>query len=448
LNPKSTRTDMNTSIRDSKKQHSFTKIPPQLWLITDLTAVDFQVFGTIQQYSGANSYCWLGVTALAHEIGRARKTVIASIQKLESASMIRQVEDDRRRKCFSIVNVELWKPELLRTSNSRVLPTGNSQPPDSDAQLLPRGNSQVLRRGNSHCYQEVTDRTIFNRKEKLKEHRKEKIPPDAPSDSEITPPSEWENLGSQAPLYEPDGSHDTNMDNDIDYSYDDTNTEDYSNEYDNSISSTTDNDTSVAYNSNQETEVMMTKKTCTTENGFKSPVSDSECTGLAVISKPPENSLTADDRRELALSQHGESDLRKPKANRYRYFPQHMELARDWAEYGTYEMPSLRVNLEAWANELRLIEENDKFSMETLRAMLEFVVKDSFWKPNALSVMGLRKEGKNGMRKLENIKNAMRNSRSFKEKSASEALISDDFSVKQEHRFSFEQHVENDDIPF
>jgi hypothetical protein len=456
---------MNTNTQDSKKQHctSFELIK-ELAKRVDLYASELRVYQFIAACCGlspsSNKWCWYSHKQIAEAVGAHRVAVTSAIKVLVSKKMIAEDSETQRAKnvqvkSYCLTHPKNWEPvEKLRVKKG-TQPVVHKLQVDNKIEGVtcsthatgesPTGSTHATGTCSTHATGLLTYKEKENNKIKL---RKEEIPPDALSDPQSTPPEDCENSEAQAPLYEPDGSHDTSLDFDIDYSYDYGDIEDNSNEQTNSDSSTTDNATSTPNNIEHNMEVSMDEKPSPTENHVNSPISDSSESALAVISKTPETLLTADARREIALSLHGESALRKPRANKYRYFPQHMELARDWAEFGTYEMPSLKVNLEAWANEIRLIEENDKFSTDTLRDMLEFVIKDSFWKPNALSVMGLRKEGKNGMRKLENIKNAMRNSRSFKEKKSAEALNSDEFGIEQPHRFSFERTIEDDEIPF
>jgi hypothetical protein len=84
------------------------------------------------------------------------------------------------------------------------------------------------------------------------------------------------------------------------------------------------------------------------------------------------------------------------------------ELAEKWADYAKSVTPSLKVNIAKWTDAVRLLRTRDKLPRVELARMLEFVQGDDFWKDKALSIEGLRKEGRNGLRKFENIRNRMR----------------------------------------
>lgn len=467
FNPKSPRTDMKTNTTGSKKQAITSyELLKQLAARSDLHASELRVYTFIAACCGlspnSGKWCWYSHKQIGEAVGAHRVNVTSAIGILLFKKMLAEDTSETQRaknaqvKSYCLTPPENWAPiDIARgkKGRSRVAHTLQVEARSDDAPVIhtlqvppPTCNTHATGTCSTHATGPLTLNRKENKKIKLK---KREIPPDADFTPPEVTPDELADLWAQAPLYEPDGSHDTDsVFNHIDNSYDNTHDEDNTNDCTNSNSYATNNDTSINNNIDSNMEVSMDDDTSATENHANSPVGDSSITCLAVISPAPETRLTANDRREIALCEHGESALRKARGSKYRYFPQHMKLARDWAEYGTYEMPSLRVNLEAWANEIRLIEENDHFGVDLLRAMLEFVIKDQFWRPNALSVMGLRKASKNGMRKLENISNAMRNSRAYKEKMVRETFSQDDFSVKQQHRFSFEPTIDEDEIPF
>ena len=84
-----------------------------------------------------------------------------------------------------------------------------------------------------------------------------------------------------------------------------------------------------------------------------------------------------------------------------------LALASQWLTYAREVTPSIRVNLQNWAGAVRLLRERDGVSRLSLAEMLEFVRGDDFWRDKALSLEGLRKPGRNGLRKFENIRNRM-----------------------------------------
>lgn len=97
-----------------------------------------------------------------------------------------------------------------------------------------------------------------------------------------------------------------------------------------------------------------------------------------------------------------------PRAAKWRYEESDMTMAREWAEFAIEEIPTIKINFDQWANEVRLIRQSFGITVESLRLVLKFVRQDCFWRPNAVSILGLRKPGKNGLRKYENIVKAFR----------------------------------------
>jgi hypothetical protein len=77
-------------------------------------------------------------------------------------------------------------------------------------------------------------------------------------------------------------------------------------------------------------------------------------------------------------------------------------LAREWLAFASQLSPTVRYSPK-WPNAVRQLRELDGFSLEDLRAALAFVRTDEFWRPNALSLPGLRSRSKNGLLKIENI---------------------------------------------
>jgi len=63
--------------------------------------------------------------------------------------------------------------------------------------------------------------------------------------------------------------------------------------------------------------------------------------------------------------------------------------------------------VEDGADTLRLLIDRDGETMDEIKRVLTFVVKDDFWGKQVVSLNGLRKRGKNGNLKYFNAKNAM-----------------------------------------
>ncbi len=84
-----------------------------------------------------------------------------------------------------------------------------------------------------------------------------------------------------------------------------------------------------------------------------------------------------------------------------------LELAHAWGEFAQSQSRSTKPSPKKWSNTVRLLREKDGLSHEELWSMLEFVKNDEFWRPNAISIEGLRTKSKNGLKKFENILTAM-----------------------------------------
>lgn len=80
------------------------------------------------------------------------------------------------------------------------------------------------------------------------------------------------------------------------------------------------------------------------------------------------------------------------------------DLAKRWAEHAVTVMPSLKPELDKWANAIRLMREQDKLSESDIERLFEFVKDDEFWRLNAISPIAIRGRSKNGLKKIENIR--------------------------------------------
>jgi len=78
-------------------------------------------------------------------------------------------------------------------------------------------------------------------------------------------------------------------------------------------------------------------------------------------------------------------------------------------EFGNHKSVKMAKEDEfsVWANELRLIVEQDKISLEDIEKALGWGRDNSFWKRQIISIGGLRNLGKNGNRKIQNLIDSM-----------------------------------------
>ncbi len=81
-------------------------------------------------------------------------------------------------------------------------------------------------------------------------------------------------------------------------------------------------------------------------------------------------------------------------------------LAKDWHDWASKRLPTLKPALERAADVFRKAREVDGLSHDQLRALFEFVKKDGFWSTKVYSPLGLRQKSGNGLTKLENIQAA------------------------------------------
>jgi len=84
----------------------------------------------------------------------------------------------------------------------------------------------------------------------------------------------------------------------------------------------------------------------------------------------------------------------KRKRTSYTYEPEHMEIAerlkyRILDHKPNFKCPS---NLDQWANTIRLMDTQDKRSIEEIAAVIDFCQQDNFWRVNILSADKLREK--------------------------------------------------------
>jgi len=390
------------------KAHTFAPIAKEFSARTDLTRREMRVYIFIASSCGLSNkeakFCWYSHTQIAEEIKMARSHVSMAIKSLVEKRMLVEDSDTRRAKSHRVKAYVITAPNEWLEEGFIVPPAVQSNPVPDKVYCTSTGTMKPFyctSTGTIDCTSTGTMPLTLNRKENKKRKLIEKkIPPDADFTPPQDQPPEWLDLD---PVHEPDGSH---------YSYSDN-----SNNYDDNILNTM--------------EVKMTETDSTQVNALELAQEQSKSSALVNIHQAGLQRLTADERREIALRSDGESALRKPRMLKYSFFPEHQSLAEDWAEYGREQMPTLKINIEQWANELRLIEKNEKVPLGFLRAMLEFVRRDSFWCNQAPSIMGLRGKSKNGMRKFENIITAMKNTKAFK-KRQSDILLSKQLAELEE----------------
>lgn len=83
-------------------------------------------------------------------------------------------------------------------------------------------------------------------------------------------------------------------------------------------------------------------------------------------------------------------------------------MADKWADHAKTVIPSIKVHRVKWAAAMRQLRELEGMTEAEVEALFVFIRKDDFWRPNAVSPLGLRQKSKNGLRKLDNIRLRMR----------------------------------------
>ena len=81
------------------------------------------------------------------------------------------------------------------------------------------------------------------------------------------------------------------------------------------------------------------------------------------------------------------------------------DVAEAWAAFCRQVRPGLDkiINIDQWANEIRLISGQYNLTEMAWTEILNYVRNDSFWNVNAASIMGLRNRGKSGEHKIVQI---------------------------------------------
>jgi hypothetical protein len=135
---------------------------------------------------------------------------------------------------------------------------------------------------------------------------------------------------------------------------------------------------------------------CTIDSAETAPSDDAE---IALSSSP--NTLTKIHTKSPPPSE-------KPAPSKQkRYEPEDKQLAAEWHEYATFEMPwhdaPASWSIHKFAQEIAKVKRVMKISHNGLEELLAFVRQDDFWSKNALSPASLLNRSKNGNRKIENI---------------------------------------------
>lgn len=129
-----------------------------------------------------------------------------------------------------------------------------------------------------------------------------------------------------------------------------------------------------------------------------------------------------------------------PSSPKVRYSAENFVLAEEWKKFALRQMPTLKIDLHQWADVSRLLEK-DGLSVRDQYFVLEFVQNSDFWRPNAISLTGLRKKGKNDLKKWQNIVLNMKRDGTYRESQALQHIRKSGFSEQGVHR-------KEEDVPF
>lgn len=90
-------------------------------------------------------------------------------------------------------------------------------------------------------------------------------------------------------------------------------------------------------------------------------------------------------------------------------------LAERWLQFAFEKTPGGKFKLESFESAIEDVCTQAHLTIPELEALFDFIQADDFWRPNAISPVGLLKISKsNGLRKIDNIKNAFLKSPSAK----------------------------------
>lgn len=98
-----------------------------------------------------------------------------------------------------------------------------------------------------------------------------------------------------------------------------------------------------------------------------------------------------------------------PKKTAIQFSDEDKAVANHWSQWAATVSTTVKARPEEWAAEVNKLVRIDGLTHDQVFSILEFVQEDGFWQKNAVSLMSLRTRSKNGLRKWENIVNAMEN---------------------------------------
>jgi len=113
------------------------------------------------------------------------------------------------------------------------------------------------------------------------------------------------------------------------------------------------------------------------------------------------------ERENLFLGETQEFPLQRKKIKKCHFSEAHYQIAKEFQELKSKTHGNLNAianaNLEAWADEIRKLEELDGKNLELIEKVLSFALSDSFWINNLQSLQGIRHKNKDGISKFEMI---------------------------------------------
>jgi hypothetical protein len=101
----------------------------------------------------------------------------------------------------------------------------------------------------------------------------------------------------------------------------------------------------------------------------------------------------------------GRDESRQTSQRKFSFEDWHLEIAKMWEPFYRAMLPHLssKVDVEKWANEIRLVAKQYNLSYQGFVELFQFIERDSFWRKNAESPMTLRKANSSGVQKIVNI---------------------------------------------
>jgi len=392
---------------------------------SDLTAREFRVYIFIASKCGLSNqkigWCWYSHKQIADETGIARPHVSAAIKSLLDKGMLVEDTDTRRAKnhrvnSYAIVAPESWVPMVPQTVRSMVPQTVRSNAVQDPVYGTADGTTDAVygtADGTTDGTADGTTAKYLNRKENKKRSLLEKKIPrieifeDKKSDCADQEKSDFKHAA--------DTAYDIHFFDDDFYPFD------YENDISNSNAIAVKDDT---YSIKEKSADPRSLQNCPTKAVNAVYVANVQDSRLPALKKANNTQI----RQSAAIDPDALASVPKKSGRKYKYDDEHMTVARQWAQYANQECPTLRINLEQWADESRRWHEIDKMHPQKQLELLNFIIKDDFWSKNAISLLGLRKQGKNGLRKFENIRSSMLRSPQYLEAKVIEDVLSGNVS--------------------